>query len=111
MFKSNNRPSFHLWWKENLVKHQQVSKYYANYCGCPNMNLSRQSTLRIEIYKTLNKLNPGYMNDVFTLRNTFQIPGNTSRLTREKYKLNLEIPKPNQATFGTIGLRSYGAKI
>ena len=51
------------------------------------------------------------MDDVFTLRNTFQIPGNTNRLTREKYKLNLEIPKPNQATFGTIGLRSYGAKI
>ena len=26
MFISNNRPSFHLWWKENLVKHQKVSK-------------------------------------------------------------------------------------
>ena len=45
----------------------------------------------IEIYKTLNKLNPGYMNDLFKLRNTH-------RLTREKYKLNLEIPKPDQAT-------------
>ena len=32
MFKSNNRPSFHLWWKENLVKHQQVSKYSENDC-------------------------------------------------------------------------------
>ena len=21
---------FHLWWKENLVKHQKVSKYYEN---------------------------------------------------------------------------------
>ena len=28
MFISNNRPSFHLWWKENLVKHQKVSTYY-----------------------------------------------------------------------------------
>ena len=43
----------------------------------PNMNLRRQRTLRIEIYKTLNKLNPGYMNDIFELRNTV-------RLTREK---------------------------
>ena len=44
------------------------------------------------------------MNDIFKLRNT-------DRLTREKYKLNLEIPKPNQATFGTRSLRSYGPKI
>ena len=27
MFISNNRASFHLWWKENLVKHQKVSKH------------------------------------------------------------------------------------
>ena len=27
---SNNRASFHLWRKENLVKHQKVSKYYEN---------------------------------------------------------------------------------
>ena len=44
------------------------------------MNLKRQRTLCIEIYKTLNKLNPGYMNDIFELRNT-------DRITREKYKL------------------------
>ena len=29
---SNNRPSFHLWWKENLAKLQQVSKYYEKDC-------------------------------------------------------------------------------
>ena len=44
------------------------------------------------------------MNDIFKLRNT-------DRLTREKYKLNLEIPKLNQATFGTKSLRSYDPKI
>ena len=32
MFMSNNRPSFHLWWKENLVKHWKVSKYYETDC-------------------------------------------------------------------------------
>ena len=41
------------------------------------------------------------MNDIFKLRNT-------DRLTREKNKLNLEIPKLNQATFGARSLRSYG---
>ena len=33
MFTSNNRASFHLWWKENLVKYQKVSKYYENDCS------------------------------------------------------------------------------
>ena len=31
VFISNNRASFHFSWKENLVKHQKVSKYYENY--------------------------------------------------------------------------------
>ena len=29
---TKNRASFHLWRKENLVKHQKVSKYYKNDC-------------------------------------------------------------------------------
>ena len=69
----------------------------------PHINLRGPRTLCLEIYKTLNKLNPGYMNDIFKLRNT-------DKLTREKNKLNLEIPTPNQATFGARGLRSYGPK-
>ena len=32
MIISNNRPSLHFWWKENLVKHQKVSKYYETDC-------------------------------------------------------------------------------
>ena len=44
------------------------------------------------------------MNDIFKIRNT-------NRLTREKYKLNMAIPKPNHATFGTKSLKSYGPKI
>ena len=32
MFISNNRASFHLWGKENLVKHRKVSKYYETDC-------------------------------------------------------------------------------
>ena len=34
MLISNNRTSFHLWRKENLVKHQRVLKYYENDCVC-----------------------------------------------------------------------------
>ena len=42
--------------------------------------------------------------DIFKLRKT-------NRLLREKCKLNLEIPTPSPATFGTTRLRSYGPKI
>ena len=62
--------------------------------GCPNKNFRRQRTVYIEIYKTLNKLNPGYMDDIFEFRNT-------NSLTREIYKLNLETPKHSQVTFGS----------
>ena len=33
MFISNNCTSFHLWRKENLVKHQKISKCYENDCS------------------------------------------------------------------------------
>ena len=32
MFISNNRTSFHLWWKKNFVKHRKFSKCYETYC-------------------------------------------------------------------------------
>ena len=34
MLISKNRLLFHLWWKESLVKHQKVSKYYETDCTC-----------------------------------------------------------------------------
>ena len=32
MFVANNHASFHLWWKETLVKYQKDLKYYVNDC-------------------------------------------------------------------------------
>ena len=32
MFITNNHDSFHLWWHQNFVKHQNVSKYYGQDC-------------------------------------------------------------------------------
>ena len=32
MFITNNHASFHLWGKENLAKHQKISKYYDYDC-------------------------------------------------------------------------------
>ena len=47
MFIANNRASFHLWRKENLVKHQKVSKYYENDCSC---GLSKLTSSRKNIF-------------------------------------------------------------
>ena len=52
------------------------------------MNVRRLRTWYVEIYKTLNDLNPSFMN------NTFKLKMN-GREVRDKYKLNLDIPKWN----------------
>ena len=55
------------------------------------MNVNRLRILCIEIYKTINNLNPEFMRDLFSLRET-------SRLVRKKYMLNLSLPVHNQVT-------------
>ena len=68
------------------------------------MNVNRLRLLCIEIYKTINNLNPEFMKHLFSLRKT-------SRLIREKYILNLNIPVHNQVTFGNKSLRVFGPKV
>ena len=68
------------------------------------MNVRRLRTLCVEIYKTLNDLNPSFMNNIFKLKIN-------SREVRDKYKLNLDIPKWNQRTFGYKSLKVLGPKI
>ena len=62
------------------------------------MNVSNYRSLCIEVFKTLNDINSSFINDIFKLRMT-------NRPTREKYKLNLEIPKSNEVRFGTKSVR------
>ena len=58
-----------------------------------SMNVNCLLTLCIEIFKTLNNLNPSFMKEIFSVRQT-------NRPVREKYKLNLDFPSYNQVTFG-----------
>ena len=58
-----------------------------------SMNVNCLLTLCIEIFKTLNNLNPSFMKEIFSVRQT-------NRPVREKYKLNLDFPSYNQETFG-----------
>ena len=50
MFITNNKDSFSLRWKENLVKHQKVSKYYDQDC-LKNFIFRFMSLLRAPILK------------------------------------------------------------
>ena len=43
MFITYNHASFHLWREENLVKHQEVSKYYDHDCSFMMISQSLQS--------------------------------------------------------------------
>ena len=72
--------------------------------GKCNMSLQRIRFLCIEIYKSINSLNPDFMKNIFEMKTN-------NRIVREKYKLNLNIPRTNQVKFGTNSLKSYGPKI
>ena len=68
------------------------------------MNVYRLRNLYVEIYKTINKLNPEFMNNIFKVKEN-------KRVAREQYKLNLETPEWNQVTFGAKSLKVYGSKV
>ena len=72
--------------------------------GKCNMNIRRLRCLCIEIYKTLNDLNPSFMKEIFEKKDE-------NRVTRDRYKLNLNISRRNQVTFGAKSLKFYGSKL
>ena len=60
--------------------------------------------LSIEIYKTINNIDPSFMNQISQLRET-------NRLVQTHYKLNLSVPKVNQVmVLVMVNQVSYGEK-
>ena len=68
------------------------------------INVRLKRNLCVEIYRTLNDLNPSFMQEIFETRKT-------KRGVRERYKINLAILRVNQALFGTKSLKFYEPKI
>ena len=68
------------------------------------MNVNRLRSLGIEIFKTLNDINPAFINEIFELRKN-------NRAVRNQYKLNLEVTIINQVTFRVKSIRYLGPKI
>ena len=71
--------------------------------GKSTMKVTRLRSLCIEIFETLNSINPTFMNDIFELRKT--------RAIRNQYKPNPEVPTINQVTFGAKSIRYLGPEI
>ena len=66
------------------------------------MPVSRHRTFCIEIFKTLTKLNPEFMNDIFSFRTSNYSSRNPN---------NLNHFRPIQVTFGSNGLAAIGPRI
>ena len=54
--------------------------------GKVKISVNRLRILCAEIYKTINKINPGFMNKIFKVKES-------EKLARKQCKLNLESPE------------------
>ena len=70
--------------------------------GKCTMKVSRLRTLCTEIYKTVSKLNPPFMQDILKLKETTRSARNPNKLIHHR---------PNQVTFGSKSLLSLGPQI
>ena len=66
------------------------------------MHVFRSKCLCIEIFKTLNKLNPSFMQDIFKVKSSSYLLRGTN---------NLQHCRPNQVTLGSNSLRSLGPQV
>ena len=71
---------------------------------CVKNDSSRLRILCNEIYKTINSLSPSFMRALIKVKKSQRRP-------RDKYKLNLDILKWNQGTFGAKSLEEFGLNI
>ena len=72
-------------------------------CGKSTINLRSHRSVCIEMFKTLNDINPSFMKELFQLRIT-------NRPVRENYLFNMVVPKTNQVKYGTKSLRNLPLK-
>ena len=86
--------------------YEDVSSYeeLLQKAGKKTIKVKRLRSISIEIYKSINNINPMYINEIFKLRKT-------SRAVRSNYKLNVDVPTITQVSFGDKSLRYYGPKI
>ena len=67
-----------------------------------SMSIIRHRQLAIEIFKTINNMNPTYMKNIFIRKNYRE---------NSRYPENLSVQKINAFTYGENSLKSLGPKI
>ena len=60
MFITNNHASFHLWWKQNLVKYQKILKYYVHYCRCKICDLWVKFSFKMQFEEYIGEKTPSF---------------------------------------------------
>ena len=85
-----------------FLYNDHVSSYVLLKSQRCTMYVSRLRSLSLEIFKTLNDLNPSFMKDIFQIRASNYSSRNPNNLTHYR---------PNQVTFGTNSLRFLGPQI
>ena len=80
--------------------YEDVSSYeeLLQKAGKKTIKVKRLRSLCIEIYKSINNINPMYINEIFKLRKT-------SRAVRSNNKPNLDVPTINQVSLEFISLK------
>jgi len=67
-----------------------------------SMSITRHRQLAMEIFKTLNHMNPSYMKNIFIRKNYRE---------NSRYPDNLSVPKTKAFTYGENSLKALGPKI
>ena len=80
-----------------------ITQYLFEKAGKVKTSVTRLSNLCVEIYKTINKLNPVFMSNIFKVIEK-------KRLVRKQYKLNVEILEWKQVTFGAKSFKCVRTK-
>ena len=80
--------------------YEDVSSYeeLLQKAGQETIKVKRLRSLCIEIYKSINNINPMYISEIFQLRKT-------SRAVRSNYKPNLDVPTINQVSLEFVSLK------
>ena len=89
--------------REHRLLHNDFSSDYSellNKSGKPSMEVKRLRTLALEIFKTLNNLNPGYMKEIFF---------KTANLTRRPF--DIKVNQNSSTKHGQKSLKSLGPHI
>ena len=89
--------------KELFRFYVTITQYLFEKAGKVKTSVTRLSNLCVEIYKTINKLNPVFMSNIFKVIEK-------KRLVRKQYKLNVEILEWKQVTFGAKSFKRVRTK-